>query len=48
MALAIFGFFTGLGSTFGIEISKYIIENLKKRGEALKAKVSENHSSQPS
>jgi hypothetical protein len=47
--IIIISFFTGMGSAFGIELSKYIIGKLKKKkGEILKAKVSENHSSQPS
>lgn len=36
LGLAIFGFFTGLGSTFGIEFSKYLLEKMKKNGELLK------------
>jgi len=34
--LAVFGFFTGLGSTFGIELSKYFIDKIRKNGKVLK------------
>lgn len=36
MGLAVFGFFTGFGSTFGIEISKYIIDKIRQNGKVLK------------
>lgn len=29
--LAVLGFFTGLGTTFGTELAKIALENLKKR-----------------
>lgn len=31
LQLAVFGFFTGFGSTFGAEIARATVEKLKKR-----------------
>ena len=36
LGLAIFGFFTGFGSTLGLELAKYVLEKLKKNKELLK------------
>ena len=33
VGLAIFGFFTGLGSAFAIEFSKYLIEKMKENAK---------------
>lgn len=30
IGLAVFGFFTGLGSTFGIDFSKYLIDKARE------------------
>jgi hypothetical protein len=36
ITIIILGFFTGLGSTFGIELSHYMIEKIRQNGKALK------------
>lgn len=36
MGLAVFGFFTGFGATFGTELSKFMIDKIRKNGKALK------------
>ena len=38
MQIAVLGFFTGFGSTCGIEVSKYIAEQVKNKTEKLKEK----------
>ena len=39
IGLAIFGFFTGLGSTFGIEFSKYLIGRLRDSRKLLQSQL---------
>jgi len=36
LAIIIISFFTGMGSAFGIELSKFIIDKIRKNGKALK------------
>jgi len=38
MQIAVLGFFTGFGSTCGIEISKYIADQIKNKQKTLRQK----------
>ena len=38
LQIAVLGFFTGFGSTCGIEISKYVAEQIKNKTEKLREK----------